>query len=315
MGILRYSADWRVILFVGIYYVMAFYGYLNFHELSWGVMIPLLIATSIFSFITATITHNIVHAPVFKSRFLNKIWQIIMTNAYGHPVSAFVPGHNLSHHLHTQTRRDVMRTQKARFKWNLLNQVFFAAIVAGDISKADMAYTKSMYKEKPAWFRQWVAEWASFLLLNGVLLYLDWRAWLVFIQIPHWFAAWGIVGINFVQHDGADQDHPYNHSRNLVGPVINWFVFNNGFHAIHHEQPGLHWSLLPAAHNERIKPHVHPNLDVPNFATYCFKAYIYPGKRVDYLGNPYSPEPAGEDEAWIPKPSEIPDGVSLGAES
>ncbi len=53
---------------------------------------------------------------------------------------------------------------------------------------------------------------------------------LVFVMLPHQYAAWGIMGINFVQHDGCDGEHPYNHSRNFKGAVVNWFTFNNGFH-------------------------------------------------------------------------------------
>ena len=107
-----------------------------------------------------------------------------------------------------------------------------------------------------------------------------------FILIPHLFAAWGIVGINFVQHDGCDPDHPYNHSRNLVGDWMNFWFLNNGYHTIHHHHPGLHWSKLPEAHAREIAPHIHPNLDQPSMLGYGFRAYIWPGTRVDYLGNP-----------------------------
>ena len=38
------------------------------------------------------------------------------------PVSMFVPGHNLSHHKYLQKPKDRMRTDKLRFRWNLLNR-------------------------------------------------------------------------------------------------------------------------------------------------------------------------------------------------
>ena len=107
------------------------------------------------SFVCATITHNVIHAPVFRSRRANRVFQLVLTWSYGHPVSSFVPGHNLSHHLHTQTRRDVMRTTKLRFRWNLLNQLLFLPMIALDITKADAAYVKAMKSERPRWYRQW----------------------------------------------------------------------------------------------------------------------------------------------------------------
>jgi len=144
---------------------------------------------------------------------------------------------------------------------------------------------------------------------------LDWQKFLGFVFIPHAFAAWGIIVINFVQHDGCDETHPYNHSRNIVGDTVNWFLFNNGDHGIHHMKPGLHWSKLPEAHAELVAPHIHPNLDQPSLFKYCWKAYVSPGKRVDYLGRPLELPPAVPDAAWIPGPRDTPTNVSLGAES
>jgi fatty acid desaturase len=315
--LLKEPSDVRTLAFVALYYAVAFSGYAAWAAgaIPWWAAVPWVAVTMLLSFITATITHNTIHAPIFRSRGLNRLFQHVLTSAYGHPVSAYVPGHNLSHHLHTQTARDVMRTTKLRFRWNWLNQLLFLPAVAGSITRADMAYAVAMRTERPRWFRQYVTEYVVFLSTQLALLVFAPGAFVLFILIPHLFAAWGIVGINFVQHDGCDETHPYNHSRNLVGPWINWLTFNNGYHGIHHLEPGLHWSKLPAAHAEKIAPFVHPNLEVENFATYCWRAYVWPGLRVDYLGRPYSPPPAGADEAWIPGRGETPLGVSLGAEA
>ena len=314
-GWLREAADRRTLLFVALYYVVALSGYALYPVLPVAWMLPWVVVTSLLSFFTAVITHNTVHAPVFWDRTANRLFQLALTTAYGHPVSAFVPGHNLSHHLHTQTRRDVMRTTKLRFRWNLLNQLLFLPTVAGSITKADWAYAKAMHRERPRWFRQYVIEWAWMALTSVLLLaYSPW-AFLWFIFLPHNFAAWGIVGINFVQHDGCDPEHPYNHSRNLVGPWMNFWCFNNGYHGLHHLDAGLHWSKLPEVHAEKVAPFVHPNLEVANFATYCWKAYVCPGKRIDYLGNPVVLPEEGPDESWIPGVGDTPAGVSLGAEA
>jgi hypothetical protein len=95
---------------------------------------------------------------------------------------------------------------------------------------------------------------------------------------------------------------------------MNWWFFNNGYHGMHHVDAGLHWSLLPAAHAEQIHGHVHPALEVPDFAVYCWQAYISPGERVDYLGRPVVLPDAGADESWIPGQGDTPHNVSLGAE-
>ena len=95
--------------------------------------------------------------------------------------------------------------------------------------------------------------------------------------------------------------------------MINWFLFNNGFHSIHHLEPSLHWSLLREAHEEKVAPFIHPNLVQKSLFLYAWRTFIWPGKRVRYDGTPVVlPDPV-PDESWIPRPDEAPGG-SLGAE-
>ena len=309
---LRYRADLKTLLFVAIYFGLVAVQWLYAPTALW-LAIPLLVVTCFFSFFGAVATHNTVHAPVFKQRWANRIFQVALTLTYGHPVSAYVPGHNLSHHKHTQSKRDVMRTSKTRFRWNFLNGLFFMPRVGGDIFRADMRYFKAMYRRNPPWFRQMIVEATIFLGSMGILLALDWKKFLLYVLIPHQYAAWGIITMNLLQHDGTDEDSEWNHSRNFVGKFVNWWTYNNGYHTIHHIEPGLHWSLLPAEHQKRVAPFIHPNLDQPNFVLYLWRTFGWPGKRLRYDGAPLVLPQEGPDEEWIPAPKETPTDVSLGA--
>jgi len=269
------------------------------------VAIPLVAVTCVFSFLGAVATHNTVHCPVFKQRWANRAFQVVLTLTYGHPVSAFVPGHNLSHHKHTQTRRDVMRTTKVRFRWNLLNGLLFMPTVGRDVFIADMRYFKAMYRQNPPWFRQMILEATIFVGTMGALVALDWKKFLLYVIVPHQYAAWGIISMNYLQHDGCDKDSEYNHSRNFLGKVVNFFAYNNGYHTIHHMEPGLHWSLLPAEHAKRVAPFIHPNLDQRSMLVYLFRAFLWPATRRTYDGKPVEIPPEGPDEEWIPPPREV----------
>jgi fatty acid desaturase len=310
---LRHRADVRTLGFVATYFGLLALQWLWRPGELW-IAIPLLVLTCFFSFFGAVITHNTVHAPIFKDRRLNRAFQVVLTLTYGHPVSSFVPGHNLSHHLHTESRRDVMRTSKVRFRWHLLNGLFFMFRMAPDIMRADSKYALTMRKRKPAWFRQFVLEYAVLYLFMGTLLLLDWRAFLLYLFLPHRYAGWGIITMNLLQHDGCDPETEYNHSRNFVGKLVNWFTFNNGYHTIHHHKPSLHWSLLPAAHAELVHPHIHPALEQPSLLGYLWRTFGFPGKRLRYDGAPVVLPDNGPDEEWIPAPSEAPQ-ASLGAVS
>jgi fatty acid desaturase len=308
---LRYRADLRTLAFVAIYFGLVAVQWI-YRPTDLRLAIPMVVVTCFFSFFGAVITHNAVHAPLFKNRSLNRVFQVVLTLTYGHPVSSFVPGHNLSHHRFTQTRRDVMRTSKVRFRWNLLNIVFFMFRMAPDIMRADSKYSAAMRERKPKWFRQMLLELLSLYAIYAVLIYLDWKLFLLYVYLPHRYAGWGIISMNFLQHDGCDQDSEYNHSRNFVGGVVNWLTFNNGYHTVHHMKPSLHWSLAPAAHAELVAPHIHPVLDQSSLLSYLWRAFGWPGKRLDYLGNPVQLIEEGPDEDWIPHPKETPN-ASLGA--
>ena len=309
---LRYRADIKTLIFVAIYFglVAVQWVYAPRHL---ALAIPLLVLTCWFSFFGAVATHNTVHAPVFHQRWANRLFQVALTLTYGHPVSAYVPGHNLSHHKHTQSRKDVMRTTKVAYRWNLLNGLLFMSRVGKDIFFADMRYFKAMYRRNPPWFRQMIFEAVVFIGAMAALIALDYKKFLLYVLVPHQYAAWGIITMNLLQHDGCDENSEYNHSRNFVGKLVNWFIYNNGFHSIHHHHPGLHWSLAPEAHAREIAPHIHPNLDQKSLLAYLWRTFGWPGKRETFDGKPYTPPAEGPDEEWIPGPRETPDDVSLGA--
>jgi O-acetylhomoserine/O-acetylserine sulfhydrylase-like pyridoxal-dependent enzyme len=54
--------------------------------------------------------------------------------------------------------------------------------------------------------------------------------------------------INLIQHDACDIASDWNHSRNFVGPVFNWFMMNNGYHTIHHNRAGMTIAKMLESH-------------------------------------------------------------------
>lgn len=310
---LKRTADIRALAFIFFSLGVQAAGFVLLPE-SWALKILLCIAACQTSFVVAVISHNTMHCPMFRSKFLNRIVQFLLTLGQGDAVSSFVPGHNLGHHTHLQEPKDTMRTTKLRFRWNLLNQLLFMFVIGGDLVKHTYRYVWSMKGRKRTWFRQFVAETIVLVAAYGSLLwFFGLEPFLLYAFIPHVFASWGIIGINFVQHDGCDANHPVNHSRNFVGSLVNWWTFNNGYHGIHHMHPGLHWSLLPEAHAKELSPTIHPALEQASLLKYCWQAYVSPGKRVTYDGKPLELPAPVEDESWVPTAADM-SNVSLGAE-
>ena len=281
----------------------------------WWVMVILLYY---FSFSIATIVHNSMHVTTFKNIFFEYIWHFILCFALGHPVCTYESGHNRSHHRYTQTTYDVMRTSKMRYEWNFLNLLLFQPTVAFSVFKMDVKFMISQRNSKNGYFEKCIFQWIFVIFSQFFLFQLNCRKFLFYVYFPHLFGQWAIVTMNILQHDGCEidrkkmksekdyQSKEYNLARNFTGPVINFLFFNNGYHTIHHFQPKLHWSKIPTKHAE-IEHLIHPNLNEKCMVRYVWKAFIYPGKRVDYTGNPVqfiNKEPC--DANWISEYSNVP---------
>jgi fatty acid desaturase len=295
--VLRYRADIRTLAILtsyGALFIAAWVVYPS-GPLLWAWVGALCVN----SWLCAVVAHNTVHCPVFTKRWMNRAFQVWVSLSYGYPISEYIPGHNLSHHRYTQMREDVMRTSKVRFRWNLLNLLFFFPAVTPSILRGNARFKRLRGAKATAWRRQFLLEAVVVWSVKVALLLLDWRKALVLMVLPHAFANFGIVTINFLWHDGCDAEHPVNHSRNFVGPLLNFLGVNNGYHGIHHMEPGLHWSLLPAAHAERVRPGLHAALEQPSLPRYLFRTFIYPGKRIRFDGTPLVVRDLGPDRDWV----------------
>ena len=92
--------------------------------------------------------------------------------------------------------------------------------------------------------------------------------------IPQLYGARCILRINLIQHDGANVHSEWNHSRNFVGRGFNWIMCNNGYHTIHHNRAGMHWSDLAPAHQREAVPRMDPRLDEPSMVWYLLRTYL-----------------------------------------
>lgn len=292
---LRHRADRRTLGILSAYTVLVLAAWTTAPTGFAGIAAIAVLGYS--SWLCAVVAHNTVHTPVFYRRWMNSAFQVWVSLSYGFPICDYIPGHNLSHHRFLQAREDVMRTTKVRFRWNLLNALAFPFAVTPAILRTNARYARM--KGSDTWRRQRRLEVASVWGVKLVLLAIDWRKTLAFVLLPQLFANLGIVGINLLWHDGCDAEHPFNHSRNFTGGLLNFLALNNGYHGMHHEEPLLHWSLLPEAHERRLRPGLHPALEQPSLLGYAWRTYVYPGRRAMYDGRPMVFPEVDTDLDWV----------------
>lgn len=267
--LVKHPAEWRQIGIVAVYLGLLASMYL----VPACRNVAFLAAACYFSFLNTVVIHNHLHQGIFKSRGLNMVWRVVLSFGALYPASANIPSHNLvHHHFDDDGAPDWAAPENVSFRWNLANLVHFPN-VAGPSTFAGVQRWIAVNGRKD-FARQYLYENVFAFGLTGLLLALDFWSGLFFIVIPQLYGARCILRINLIQHDGCDTKSDWNHSRNFVGRAFNWIMCNNGFHTIHHNRAGMHWSELEAAHAREVVPRIDPSLDEPSMIAYLARTYL-----------------------------------------
>ena len=271
---MKHPAEWRQIGLVAVYLAL-----LAAMLASPACRNPLFLAAACyFSFLNAVVIHNHLHQGIFHSRRLNLIWRCVLSFGALYPASANIPSHNLvHHHFDDDGQPDWVAPEHVGFRWNLLNLIHFPN-VAGPSTFAGVSRWGAVAGRED-FVRQYRIETAFAFGLTGALLLLDFWTTLFFLVLPQLYGARSILRINLIQHDGCDTRSEWNHSRNFVGRAFNWIMCNNGYHTIHHNRAGLHWSTLAEAHRREVVPRIDPALNEPSMALYLLRTFALPRPR------------------------------------
>ena len=267
---LRHPKDWRQLLTVVLYLSLVLGMYWVPAMRQW----PVLVAACAYSFLSAVVNHNTMHLGLFASKRMNNAFRMVLSFCALYPVSANIPSHNLvHHHFDDDGQPDWAAPEHVSFRWNLLNLLHFPN-VAGPITFEGVNRWGTL-RGKAEFRRQYTMESIFAFGLTGLLLLNDFWSALFYVMVPQLFGARWFLRINIIQHEGIDTRSDWNHSRNFVGRVFNWFMLNNGYHTIHHNRAGLHWSVWAEEHAKEVKPRIDPSLDEPSFLGYLARTYLW----------------------------------------
>ena len=243
---LKYKEDVRTLYFCGALICTYFMFWKCFSYSIQSTLFFFLISMQCFQ--SSVIVHNCAHNHIFKDPNHNSIFFIILTLISGSPVTLYVPGHNESHHKHLETEKDMMRTIQMQYKNDFWNFVLFVPTILPNIIKNEQKYMKNR-KGTPI-YKQYLKETISYHLLLIFLFFINISKTLFVYFLPTLVGKFMIISLNMLQHYKCDPNSKFNHSRNFTGTILNFFCLNNGFHTVHHNSPGLHWSKLKKKHLE-----------------------------------------------------------------
>jgi fatty acid desaturase len=220
----------------------------------------------------AVIAHNHNHLPIWRSKALNIATDYWLTLFYGFPAFAWIPTHNKNHHVLNNKLGDYTITYRITEKNNFFSLVSYPSISSFYQQKPIRDYLKVLWKTDRTEFYFAFLQYFALAALYIVAFYFDWKKALIFIAIPHQISLFSVLIFNYVQHVHADEESQYNHSRNFVG-FLNKMLFNNGFHTVHHERSGTHWSETPIAH-KKVEHLIDPVLNERGFWGYITRSYF-----------------------------------------
>ena len=228
------------------------------------------------------IAHNHNHRTTFRATWLNRAFGAFLSVFYGYPTFAWVPTHNQNHHRFVNKAGDATITWRHTNRHNFFIAASYFFVSSYHQSAPIKEYIRKARERNPALYRDIVGQYALWagshvaLLLSAIALHGGKQGvllWALCFGLPALFSLWTIIFFNYIQHVHTDPWSEHDHSRNFVGGLMNFLLFNNGFHTVHHGQPAAHWSTLPALH-AHIADQVHPSLQSSNFAWWLAKSYV-----------------------------------------
>ena len=191
--------------------------------------------------------HHHQHAQVFKQKALNRVLELFYALHTGVTTNLWVLHHNMGHH------RNFLDQNKDQSRWKRKNGSTMGRLEY-TLSVALTAYPRGFKVGKtfPKMRRDFVIfTGVTLLVLIALTIYNPLSALFVFI-LPMIISLLYTALATFKHHVGLDTDDQFAASYNNTSKLYNWLTGNLGYHTAHHYKHGVHWSKLPALH-EQIK--------------------------------------------------------------
>ncbi len=198
---------------------------------------------------TLAIEHNHAHAPVFRWRPVNVMLDDLLTLLCGVPEVFWHVHHMRSHHRHTWTEHDwssPFNYRGASAPWKPVGyryyQLTYYPLFAAD--SVDYILRRRDPRFLGARLRSvfvLAAGSASLIGLVGI------GRWLL-VMAPAYVGTGMMLGAaNYLEHWNCHRAGEFK-AWTFTCSVHNVLTYNSGYHWLHHQRPGLHWSELPGIH-------------------------------------------------------------------
>lgn len=264
---LRYKADRRTLAYMAVTTSLFFFLWISDSFNPWLYVIYLFLSVAV-----TVIAHNHNHLPIFRKKSLNTLTDYWLTVFYGFPAFAWIPTHNMNHHALNNREGDYTITYRLTEHNHLLMLLLYPSVSSFYQQKPIRDYLRSLKANNKQKYWLAVMQYVFLVVWIVVGLVIDWQKALLYIVLPQQFGLFSVLVFNYVQHVHADEESEFNHSRNFTG-FLNVLLFNNGYHTVHHDKAGTHWSKTPQLHAD-VADKIDPDLNERSFWWYILRVYF-----------------------------------------
>lgn len=222
--------------------------------------------------------HHHQHVPTFTVDWLNRALELMYALQTGVTSHAWVLHHSVGHHLNylDQTKDESRWRREDGTQMGELEYALITTLTA---------YPRAWQVGKNYPKLRFTFLWMGLLSLAVFIALVVYRPLpgLIIFGLGGAFSLFGTAWATYAHHAGRSTATHSVASNNMVQPFYNWVTGNLGLHTAHHTRPGVHWSELPALHEEL-------KADIPK------DAFVEPGWPWRYFGKAetFPTEPALE---------------------
>jgi fatty acid desaturase len=188
--------------------------------------------------------HCISHRKIFKKPYMWIynwiIWAICPL--FGHTPETYFVHHMAMHHVENNMDDDASSTlpyQRDSFRGFLAYYLNFFFMGFRDT----FMYLFDRNRRK-LYMRLTYGEFAFYLFCIG-MSFVNFKATLFVFIIPFVFARFVMMLGNWTQHAFIDIKNPEHNTINCINTKYNHTCWNDGYHAVHHLRPALHYTDIP----------------------------------------------------------------------
>lgn len=207
-------------------------------------------AALLFYYNPIVVTHNVLHAPLFRWGPLNLAFSVLNSANLGLPQSLY-KHHHLLHHRYNNdpiadgTTRDPSSTWRYGRDGQQEGVISYCALSLLRDSTS-LAYAELVRRGDRGLF---VSELVSIAAALALLGWMSW-VWLLSCWLPVFYLGWFLAHLeNYYEHrHAADPSSRFANSVSYLGGLYNVLMFNEGYHQAHHIKPAAHWRERPQVH-------------------------------------------------------------------